>query len=72
MGRHEFGYDPAGRLATETHPAAGAVPSGTYSYDVMGNRTSGPGSPAGSTSSTATTGSAGTGRSTTPTTRRAT
>ena len=49
VGRHEFGYDPAGRLATETHPAAGAVPSGTYSYDVMGNRTSGPGSPAGST-----------------------
>jgi RHS repeat-associated protein len=50
FGTHAFTVDERNRLTTSTHPAGSAIPAESYTYDAVGNRTSWPGSPAGSVS----------------------
>ena len=50
VGTNAYAYDAFGRLLSADHPAGSAVPDETYSYDLIGNRTSWPGSPAASVS----------------------
>jgi RHS repeat-associated protein len=46
IGTHSFTHDAVGRLLSADHPAAAATPDETYTYDLVGNRTSWQGSPA--------------------------
>jgi RHS repeat-associated protein len=39
-GAHTFGFDPAGNLTSADHPAGFSVADESFTYDVMGNRTS--------------------------------
>jgi RHS repeat-associated protein len=49
-GSHSFTYDLANRLTSATHPSASGLPTESFTYDAVDNRTSWTGSPPGSVS----------------------